>query len=245
MRRRRETGRRLENVEFTVRRGIGTASVRRALLEMYERMAAHYGPTHWWPGETAFEIAVGAVLTQNTAWTNVERAIANLKRMRLLSPRKIVESPDEALHAALKPSGYFRVKTKRVRSFCRYLLDRHRGSMRRMADQPLAELREELLAVDGIGPETADDILLYACGKIVFVVDAYTRRILSRHGLVAPHATYEYLQALFERHLEPDLHIFKEYHGLLVWTAKDFCRKRPHCNGCPLAPMLKKGRPIL
>jgi endonuclease-3 related protein len=211
---------------------------------MYERMAAHYGPTHWWPGDTAFEIAVGAILTQNTAWTNVERAIANLKRMRLLSPRKIVGSPDKTLYAALKPSGYFRIKTDRLRSFCGYLLDRYCGSMRRMAKRPLAELRRELLAVDGIGPETADDILLYACGKIVFVVDAYTRRILSRHGLVGSDATYEHLQALFERHLDPDLHTFKEYHGLIVWTGKDFCRKRPRCEGCPLAPMLKQGQPI-
>lgn len=215
------------------------------LREIYTRLNQHYGPTDWWPGDTPFEVAVGAVLTQNTAWTNVERAIANLKRARLLSPRKILTCEDGLLEEALRPSGYFRVKARRVRSFCRYLVDRYRGSMARMAARPLDELRPELLAVDGIGPETADDILLYACGKPVFVVDAYTRRILSRHGLCTPGIPYESLRALFEKHLEADLHLFQEYHGLIVFTGKDFCRRTPKCDRCPLAPLLKKGQPLL
>lgn len=214
-----------------------------ALNEVFQRLTAHYGPTHWWPGDTPFEIAVGAVLTQNTAWSNVEKAIANLKRERLLSPKKIFDCPDDVLHDVLRPSGYFRVKTTRLRSFCRYLVDRYGGSVKRMARRPLDELRPELLEVNGIGPETADDILLYACDKVVFVVDTYTRRILSRHGLCPTNVGYEDLRALFEQTLEPNLHIFKEYHGLIVYTGKDFCRRTPNCAACPLGPMLKGRRP--
>lgn len=216
-----------------------------ALTAIYERLADHYGSTDWWPGDTPFEIAVGAVLTQNTNWSNVERAIANLKRAKLLGPRKILACQDGILEDALRPSGYFRVKARRLRSFCRFLEDRYRGSMRRMAKQPLDALRAELLEVDGIGPETADDILLYACEKPVFVVDAYTRRILSRHGLCTPDIAYEPLRALFENHLESDLVMFKEYHGLLVYTGKDFCRRTPKCENCPLERFLKGNQPLL
>lgn len=217
-------------------------AVKKTLETIYALMAAHYGPTHWWPGESPFEIAVGAVLTQNTAWTNVEKAIANLKAAELLAPAAILASPDGTLEQALTPSGYFRVKAKRLRSFCAYLVDTHHGSMSRMARAPLEKLRPALLEVNGIGPETADDILLYACEKTVFVVDAYTRRIFSRHGLVPEDIYYEDLRAIFEDHLEPDLHTFKEYHGLIVWTGKDFCRRTPRCETCPLGPMLTKKR---
>ena len=209
-------------------------------------MQAHYGLTHWWPGDSPFEIAVGAILTQNTAWTNVERAIANLKQARLLSPRKLLNSSDGALEEALRPSGYFRVKAQRVRAFCVYLIDRYQGSMSRMARRPLGELRAELLEVKGIGPETADDILLYACEKPVFVIDAYTRRIIYRHGIIEDKDPgYETLRRMFEENLERDIPVFKEYHGLIVWTGKDFCRARPRCEGCPLAPLLKAGEPRL
>ncbi len=211
----------------------------------YGLMQSHFGVTHWWPGDSAFEISVGAILTQNTAWTNVEKAITNLKREGLLSPRKILECSSRRLEDALRPSGYFRVKTLRLRNFCRFLADGYNGSVKRMARRPTEELREELLGVNGIGPETADDILLYACEKPVFVVDAYTRRIFSRHGLVAPGIGYEDLRAFFETRLDADVHLFKEYHGLIVWTGKDFCRKRPRCSECPLASALKAGEPIL
>ncbi len=211
-----------------------------ALIDIYERLSRHYGPTDWWPGDTPFEIAVGAILTQNTNWKNVERAIANLKRERLLGPKKILACEDAVLEAALRPSGYFRIKTRRLRNFCRYLVERYRGSMKRLAAQPLDILRAELLAVNGIGPETADDILLYACDKPVFVVDAYTRRIFSRHGLCAPDIAYEPLRALFERNLEPDLHLYKEYHGLIVFVGKDFCRRTPKCAECPLGVLLEQ-----
>lgn len=208
-------------------------------------MLDHFGPTGWWPGDSPFEVAVGAILTQNTAWTNVEKAIANLKQAKLLSPHKIVRCPIERLESALKPSGYFRVKAKRLRSFCTHLLERYQGSMKRMARRPLDELREELLEVHGLGPETVDDIILYACEKPVFVVDSYTRRIFSRHGLVTPDIQYEDLRAFFERALDSDTAHFKEYHGLIVWTGKHFCRTRPDCTDCPLASTLKRGQPRL
>ena len=224
-------------------RAAGRARLTGTLGRLYDRMAAHYGPTGWWPGDTPFEVAVGAILTQNTAWTNVEKAIANLKAARLLSPRALLAADRADVEAALRPSGYFRQKTERVLLFCRWLTDRFGGSMRRMAAEPLAPLRAELLALKGIGPETADDILLYACEKPVFVVDAYTRRILSRHG-IAPHGLpYEEMRALFEGALPADTALFREYHGLIVWTGKDFCRTRPQCANCPLAPLLPRGGP--
>lgn len=216
----------------------------RELHETYQRMVAHYGPTHWWPGETPFEVAVGAILTQNTAWTNVERAIGNLRREKLLEPAALAACSERTLQDAIRPSGYFRTKARYVRDFARHLLDRYGGSMEAMAARPLAELRPELLALRGIGPETADDILLYACGKPVFVVDAYTRRILSRHGLCEPGIGYEPLRALFETHLASDLAMFREFHGLIVFTGKDFCRRAPRCEGCPLQAMLKPGQPL-
>lgn len=218
--------------------------MKKTLREFYTCMEAHYGPTGWWPGDTPFEIAVGAVLTQNTAWTNVERAIDNLKSEKLLTARAIVECPLDRLETALTPSGYFRVKARRLRSFCEYLLTRYGGSMRRMQRQPLGSLRPELLDVHGVGPETADDILLYACGKLVFVVDAYTRRIFSRHGIVAPNIAYEDLRRFFEKNVEPDLHLYSEYHALIVYVGKDYCRRTPRCAECPLGPTLRKGQPV-
>jgi endonuclease-3 related protein len=212
--------------------------MRTILEDMYARMHAHFGPTNWWPGDTRFEIAVGAILTQNTAWTNVEKAIANLKAAGLLRPRRLSDAPLEAVEAAVRPSGYFRQKAHRVRLFSDHLLARYGGSMARMAKRPLDQLRPELLALHGIGPETADDILLYACDKPVFVVDAYTRRILSRHGHVAHTIPYEALRAVFEDNLDADIAAWREYHGLIVFTGKDFCRSKPQCEGCPLAPLL-------
>ena len=217
----------------------------KTLLQYFEAMAAHYGTTHWWPGESAFEIAIGAILTQNTAWTNVEKAIVALKAADLLSPGAMVGYALEDLEQAVRPSGYFRQKAKRLRIFCQHLIDHYEGDIEIMTRRPLAVLREELLALHGIGPETADDILLYACGKPVFVVDTYTRRIFSRHGLVDPKIAYEALRAFFEETLPGEVPLFKEYHGLVVWTGKDFCKKNPQCEGCPLAPLLKKGQPIL
>ena len=211
------------------------------LLEYYEAMERHYGPTHWWPGDTPFEIAIGAILTQNTAWTNVERAIVNLKRAKLLRAKRMAECPAATLEEAIRPSGYFRQKTRYLHTFARHVHTQYGGSMARMSRRPADALRAELLGLRGIGPETADDILLYACGKPVFVVDAYTRRIFSRHGLVPESIGYEALRAWFEERLPPTLHLYREYHGLIVWTGKDFCRKQPACASCPLQSRLPGG----
>jgi len=216
---------------------------RSRLLSFYRKLENHFGPTGWWPGDTRFEIAIGAILTQNTAWTNVEKAIGRLKAARALSPRAILEASDEELHEYLRPSGYFRVKSERVRSFCTHLVERYGGRMSRMARRPLGPLREELLDIHGIGPETADDILLYACDKPVFVVDAYTRRILRRHGFHPHDVPYEELRAWFESRLPAELALYREFHALIVYTGKDFCRTRPRCEGCPLASTLRPGEP--
>ncbi|MBI2424396.1 MAG: endonuclease III domain-containing protein [Candidatus Hydrogenedentes bacterium] len=216
---------------------------RRKLLDYFARMEAHFGPTHWWPGETPFEIAIGAILTQNTAWTNVERAIAGLKARELLTADALIAAPLEVVEQAIRPSGYFRQKAVRIRNFSAHLLVHYAGRIEGMATRPLQELRAELLELKGIGPETADDILLYAVGQPVFVVDAYTRRIFSRHGLVPGSIKYEALRAVFERALPHEVPLFREYHGLIVYTGKDFCRKTPACAGCPLRALLPGGVP--
>lgn len=211
------------------------ASIVKLLLkDMYNRMSRFYGPTHWWPGDSPFEIAVGAILTQNTAWTNVEKAIANLKQEKLLHPERMTAAPRAKLENALRPSGYFRQKAERLCLFCQFLLTHHHGSMKRLSALPLETLRSALLALKGIGPETADDIMLYACEKPVFVVDAYTRRILSRHGLVKDTVSYDAMQQIFHQCVKRDVAIYKEFHGLIVWTGKDFCRRKPDCTACPL-----------
>jgi endonuclease III related protein len=176
---------------------------------------------------------VGAVLTQNTAWTNVEKAIANLKRAKALSPRAIAEAHPKRLAAWLKPSGYFNVKAKRLKAMCRWLIAR--GGVRALARMPTAELREALLAVHGIGPETADDILLYAFNRPVFVVDAYTHRMFSRLGISKGTEDYETMRSLFERQLKPEVQLFNDYHALIVVHAKDVCKKRPLCERCCMA----------
>lgn len=200
---------------------------------VYRRLYRHYGPQHWWPGDSAFEIMVGAVLTQNTAWVNVERAIANLKAAGALSPQAIHATPARRLAAWLRPSGYFNVKARRLRALCAWLLQAGGVSrLRRMATPPL---RAALLAVHGVGPETADDILLYGFDRPVFVIDAYTRRLFRRLGLVQGRESYETLRARFEQALAPDPGLYNEYHALIVRHAKQVCRTRPRCGACCLA----------
>lgn len=205
---------------------------RQRLLAVYDRLFAAYGPQHWWPGDTPFEIMVGAVLTQNTAWSNVERAIANLKSAGWLSPAAIAASEHGPLAEVLRPAGYFNVKAHRLVSFCRFLVDS--GGEPTLARQDTADLRRALLAVHGIGPETADDILLYAFGRPVFVIDAYTRRLLQRLGLASGAEGYEELRAGFERALGPGAALYNEYHALIVHHAKAACRVRPRCEDCCL-----------
>lgn len=183
---------------------------------------------------------VGAILTQNAAWPNVERAIANLRRARKLNPRAILALSSAELQRLIRPSGFFRVKARRLRAFVDYYVTRYQGSIARMRREPLAHLRPELLAVHGVGPETADSILLYALDKPSFVIDAYTRRILERHGLVAHKAAYDDVRAMFEKSLPRRTKLYNEYHALFVRLAKTHCRTRPRCDGCPLAEL---GRP--
>jgi len=200
---------------------------------IHDTLFAAYGPQRWWPGDSRFEIMVGAVLTQNTAWLNVERAIANLKKAKALSPQAIVAAHPRRLAAWLKPSGYFNVKAQRLKAMCRWLIEQ--GGVRKLAKIPTAELREALLAVYGVGPETADDILLYAFERPVFVIDAYTRRIFQRLGLIEGSEDYEVLRKMFEHTLEADVPLFNEYHALIVVHAKDVCKTKPLCGQCCLS----------
>ncbi|MGB7024448.1 MAG: hypothetical protein WBD73_11680 [Candidatus Acidiferrales bacterium] len=183
---------------------------------------------------------VGAILTQNTNWTNVERAIANLRREHLLSPHAMERVSPAHLASLIRSSGYFRQKAKKLKAFVRFLRDEYSGSLKRMFQTPTLELREKLLGVHGIGLETADSILLYAGAKEIFVVDAYTKRILSRHGWVSDRATYEEMRTLVESHLPRDVSRYNEFHALLVNVGKNWCRPRdPRCSQCPLGPFLK------
>lgn len=181
---------------------------------------------------------MGAILTQNTAWTNVEKAITNLKRERLLRPRALDRISLRRLEKALKPSGYFRVKAVRLKHFVGFLLRRYGGSMERMRREPVLKLREALLGVNGIGRETADSILLYACGKPIFVIDAYTRRIFGRHRLLPADSDYDGWRRCFERALPKRGSLYNDYHAQIVRLGKEFCRPRPLCQGCPLKPYL-------
>ena len=210
-----------------------------ALPKYYDALFAAHAPQHWWPGRTAFEIIVGAILTQNTSWNNVEIAIRNLRRERLLTPRLIEEVSFARLARLIRSSGYFRQKAKKLKCFVRFLRSEYGGSLARMFRTPTAALREELLSVHGIGPETADSILLYAGKHPVFVVDAYTRRLLERHKLGEPSQSYEEIRQLFERNVPGDAPLYNEFHALIVRTGKEYCRTRnPRCSECPLHSFL-------
>lgn len=205
------------------------------LMEVYDAMFDAVGPRGWWPGRTRFEVIVGAILTQNTAWGNVERAIRNLRRERALNPKAMLEMSEERLAELVVPAGYFRVKARRLKNFIRFLDSNYGCSLNHLFRLPAAALREELLGVNGVGPETADSIVLYAAGRPVFVIDAYTRRVFSRHGWCAPDAAYDELQALFADRLPADAQLFNEYHALLVYVGNNYCRPRaPLCSECPL-----------
>lgn len=206
------------------------------LLTIYERLSKHFGPQHWWPGEDPFEIMVGAVLTQNTAWTNVEKAITNLKREGLLSIEALTALPDQLLAEKIIPCGYYNLKAHRLKNLLSLIQQEYDGIVADFFANGLHELREILLGVKGIGPETADSILLYAAEKPIFVVDAYTHRILSRHNLIfEDEADYHQIQELFMDVLPEETALFNEYHALLVQTGKNYCKKsKPLCDLCPL-----------
>ena len=214
------------------------------LPEAYERLRQFYGHQHWWPGDTPFEVCVGAILTQNTNWANVERAIANLKNAHVLEARRLYALPEGELAALIRPAGYFNIKARRLRSFLAVLVERFGGDTVRLFEGPTPAVRQRLLAIKGIGPETADSMLLYAGGHPSFVIDAYTKRVFLRHGWCRAGSDYDDLKSLCQEALQPSaaarlLDYWQDYHGQLVHVGKDFCRKRePRCERCPLAPLL-------
>lgn len=200
---------------------------------MYRLLHRTFGPQHWWPGDTPLEVAVGAILTQNTAWANVEKAMAVLKSRRLLDLERLVQLSPAELAPLIRSAGFYHVKAERLAAFIRWL--EAQGGFPGLRRIPTETLRSLLLGCDGVGPETADSILLYALGRPVFVVDAYTRRILSRYGLIACDEPYEYLRRMLESSLPRRPKQYNEYHALLVRLAKVNCRPRPLCDSCPLA----------
>jgi endonuclease-3 related protein len=209
-------------------------TINQALLAIYHRLFARYGPQHWWPAETPFEVIVGAILTQSTAWSNVEKAIANLRMTKALSPPALDSLPIDKLSTLVHSAGYYNVKALRLKSFVRWLGQRYNHSLDRLFRLDVDRLRQGLLSVPGIGEETADSIILYAAGKPVFVIDAYTRRILKRIGLAPNADSYSAFQALFRQNLPVDTQLYNEYHALLVRLGKDVCRRRPVCQQCCL-----------
>ena len=209
--------------------------MKRKLKLVFKRLYSAFGPQHWWPADSVFEIMVGAILTQNTNWSNVQKAILALKGKKLLSALKLYALPQRQLAGLIKSAGYYNVKAARLKNFLRFFFNCYAAKIKLMGAQDLETLRKQLLTVKGIGQETADSILLYALNKPVFVVDAYTKRIFSRHGLIKAEADYSQCQDIFMRNLNHNVQLFGEYHALLVKLGKDYCRKQnPKCEICPL-----------
>lgn len=212
-------------------------STKKQLEKIYRLLYGHFGKRHWWPADSPFEVMVGAILTQNTAWTNVEKAIANLKLADALTPGKLHKMPVPSIARLIRPSGFYNQKSKRLKYMVNYLMKAYGGDTNVMARNGLPDLRIELLSLSGIGKETADSILLYACNKPVFVVDSYTHRIFRRHGLIGEDDGYDDIQKMFMDNLEQDPALFNEYHALIVELGKNFCRIRPLCGPCPLSDL--------
>jgi endonuclease III related protein len=209
--------------------------MKRKLNAIFLRLYSVFGPQHWWPADSDFEVMVGAILTQNTNWSNVEKALLALKEKKLLTARRLDQLTLKKLAGLIKSAGYYNLKAARLKSFLKFFLNKYAGKINIMGAQELMVLRKQLLEVSGIGPETADSMLLYALNKPIFVVDAYTKRIFSRHGLVKEEAPYSEVQGIFMRNLKPDVKLFNEYHALIVKLGKDYCRKQnPKCEVCPL-----------
>jgi endonuclease-3 related protein len=217
-----------------------TGQDRVSIQKIYEKLQESFGDLRWWPGDSPFEVIIGAILTQNTAWRNVEAAIGRLKTRDLLHPEKLRRLDDERLADLIRPAGYYRIKTKRLKAFLQFLEQDYQDDLDALFAEDLWMIRQRLLSVHGIGEETADSILLYAGGKPVFVVDAYTRRILQRHRIISSEkAHYEDIQTLFMQGLVRSAPLYNQFHALLVNTGKQFCRKQnPRCDICPLQPFL-------
>lgn len=207
------------------------------LMTAYQLLNNFFGNLHWWPGESPLEVIVGAILTQNTSWQNVEKAIRSLKHHQMLTVSGILDAEDGLLAEIIRPSGYYNIKTKRLKAFFSFLQESYKGNLDDMFAEETWHLRGRLLQVHGIGEETADSILLYAGRKPVFVIDAYTRRLLSRHGLIGEGVRYKDIQALFMDHLPLDVPLFNQYHALVVQTGKQYCAKKPRCQACPLSSL--------
>jgi endonuclease III related protein len=212
---------------------------REDLLEIYALLNGYFGDLHWWPADSPFEVMVGAVLTQNTAWRNVEKAISALKENNLLAPAELLRIDEAILAGIIRPAGYYRIKANRLKSLVRFFVSEYSGNIDRMSNEDLPGLREKLLTVRGVGPETADSILLYACRKPVFVSDTYTKRILLRHRMIREDADEAIIRALFMSNLPNDVSLFNQFHALLVHTGKEFCRKIPKCDVCPLGLLMR------
>jgi endonuclease-3 related protein len=209
------------------------------VMQAYDRLFAAFGPQQWWPGDSPFEIMVGAVLVQNTAWRNVERAIANLRDASVMEPRAMYALAPAELSELIRPAGYYQVKGGRLRNLLKFVIDEYDGSLDAMFHADVTVLREQLLSISGIGPETADAILLYAGGLPTFVVDSYTHRVLARHGWIEYDAGYHDIKEYFESCLPADTRLYNEYHALLVRVGKEFCRRSAaKCTACPLADLL-------
>ncbi len=208
--------------------------MKKRLMNMYSRLFSFFGPQNWWPAETPFEVMIGAILTQNTNWKNVEKAIENLKKEGLLSVSELHRIPEQELASLIRPAGYYRMKAKRLKNFISHIVEDHGGNLENLFSQDTESLRKELLSIKGIGPETADSILLYAARRPVFVVDSYTYRILKRHNIIWDDIPYDELQRIFMENLPHDESLFNEFHALIVETGKHFCKKRPLCEACPL-----------
>ena len=201
---------------------------------MFDLLKKRFGPQHWWPGDTPLEIMVGAILVQNTNWMNVEKAITNLKGAALLSLDQLADISQEELAQRIRPAGYYNIKAKRLKNLFSFLQEQHDLDMDSFVQQDLRAMREGLLTVKGIGPETADSICLYAGEKPTFVIDTYTYRILTRHLLIDENSDYHEMQELFMGGLPEDVQLFNEFHALIVMTGKEFCKPRPLCDECPL-----------
>ena len=205
------------------------------IYNIYKILLNHYGKQNWWPAETRYEVVVGAILTQNTSWKNVERAINNLKNKNLIDERKILNIEENKLKELIKPAGFYNLKAKRLKNVTKFIVEKY-GNTEKMAksDKDTLTLRSELLSINGVGKETADSILLYALDRESFVVDSYTKRMFSRLGVISEKAKYDEIKEIFEKSLPKDLEIYKEYHALIVEHCKRFCRKNPLCDNCPI-----------
>ena len=206
--------------------------------KIFRTLLAKLGPQQWWPGDSAWEVMIGAVLVQNTNWKNVERAIDNLCEADLFDPHRLLAVPPEELAELIRPAGYYRLKTKRLRSLLEFVVDQYEGSLVALRAVDMHTLREQLLGVPGIGPETADSILLYALEQPALVIDTYTHRIFARHGWIDYAMDYHQLQEHLESELPVDVALYNELHALLVNVGHNFCRRRPKCDACPLRDML-------